>query len=303
MKDFPSIITRLHLELTTLCNLRCAFCLHQEKDNYSLDFDILNKSIIKKEYLEGLKNIDLIGNSGDAIFHPKILDIIKNFITEMPKDCALQLATNGSIHSENWWKDLAEIFQKRGYAVFSLDGIGETHSIHRESNFNTVFNNMKTFVGAGGKAVWKFILFDHNEHQVEEAKNVCSKIGCEFQLQESRNYNSKLKKPLKENSEQKSNESIGCSFCGGAIYVGADGLVSPCCSLGTFRESPFIFNSFSSKQKIKFLTNKKKMSIYNDNIKNIYQNKYFSWIRENYLSLRCCQESCSLSTNSIRRIG
>ena len=33
------------------------------------------------------------------------------------------------------------------------------------------------YISAGGKAVWDYIVFAHNEHQVEKAKKLAFKIG------------------------------------------------------------------------------------------------------------------------------
>ena len=32
--------------------------------------------------------------------------------------------------------------------------------------------NVNAFISAGGTAYWKFLIFKHNEHQVEEAKKL-----------------------------------------------------------------------------------------------------------------------------------
>ena len=37
--------------------------------------------------------------------------------------------------------------------------------------------NSKAFIEAGGNAEWQFIIFDYNEHQVEEAKNIAFDMG------------------------------------------------------------------------------------------------------------------------------
>jgi hypothetical protein len=46
------------------------------------------------------------------------------------------------------------------------------------------------FVGAGGKAKWKFIVFKHNSHQQEEARKLSQDLGfVDFDIQDhGRNY-------------------------------------------------------------------------------------------------------------------
>jgi MoaA/NifB/PqqE/SkfB family radical SAM enzyme len=39
--------------------------------------------------------------------------------------------------------------------------------------------NVKAFIQAGGRAEWNFIVFKHNEHQVEDARSLCRVLGFE----------------------------------------------------------------------------------------------------------------------------
>ena len=43
--------------------------------------------------------------------------------------------------------------------------------------FNKVIENAKSYIDAGGRAQWNFIVFKHNEHQVEEAKELSKQLG------------------------------------------------------------------------------------------------------------------------------
>ena len=47
--------------------------------------------------------------------------------------------------------------------------------------------NVKSFIQAGGEAHWEFLVFKHNEHQVEEARNLAREMGFkEFYLKKRR---------------------------------------------------------------------------------------------------------------------
>jgi sulfatase maturation enzyme AslB (radical SAM superfamily) len=78
---------------------------------------------------------------------------------------------------------------KRYHVRFALDGLKDTHSLYRMgSDYDTVVKNMKTFIDAGGRATWKFIVFKHNEHQVDEASKLARELGCvTFTVVEQRN--------------------------------------------------------------------------------------------------------------------
>jgi hypothetical protein len=46
-----------------------------------------------------------------------------------------------------------------------------------------VIRNAKTFIAAGGHAVWKMIEFDHNRHQINTCRNLSKELGfAKFEL-------------------------------------------------------------------------------------------------------------------------
>lgn len=48
---------------------------------------------------------------------------------------------------------------------------------------------MKAFISAGGRARWDFLVFDYNEHQIEEAEELSKKLGFErFRLKKSSRF-------------------------------------------------------------------------------------------------------------------
>ena len=69
----------------------------------------------------------------------------------------------------------------------------------------------KAFIDAGGRAVWEYIVFAHNEHQVEEARNLADELGFEkFQVKKSARFlstNGSLKESI-HSVDKKGNENI-----------------------------------------------------------------------------------------------
>lgn len=52
--------------------------------------------------------------------------------------------------------------------------------------------NVKAFIGAGGRAKWAYLVFQHNEHQVEEAERLASELGFkEFAIKSTSRYGEK----------------------------------------------------------------------------------------------------------------
>ena len=66
----------------------------------------------------------------------------------------------------------------RHNVVFGLDGLEDTHHIYRQrTNFKKVISNAKAFIQNGGIAEWQMLVFKHNQHQIDEAKQMAKDIG------------------------------------------------------------------------------------------------------------------------------
>jgi hypothetical protein len=60
-------------------------------------------------------------------------------------------------------------------------------------------SNAQAFINAGGRARWDYIVFAHNEHQVEEAEALANKMGFEkFQYKKSARFFSNVSGVTKE---------------------------------------------------------------------------------------------------------
>ena len=92
------------------------------------------------------------------------------------KDTGINVATNGSTRTSKFWEELG----KRKVSVFfGVDGIDQ-ESLEKYrvgSNFKKVQKNWRAFINAGGKATWQFIIFDHNKHLIDQAKQMSKDEG------------------------------------------------------------------------------------------------------------------------------
>ena len=174
-------IQQVHLEISSLCNARCPLCPrnfrgYQYNDGYvetNLTLDNV-KYIFTSEFLKQLKKIWINGNFGDVVMNPESPDIIEYFRSQN-ENLEILISTNGSARSKSFWQSLA----KAGATVqFCLDGLEDTHHLYRQNtNWDTILKNAKTFMEAGGVAVWKMIRFDHNQHQIPECQELSKKLG------------------------------------------------------------------------------------------------------------------------------
>ena len=88
--------------------------------------------------------------------------------------------TNGGAQNTQWWIKLAQIYGKNGHVTFSFDGLEDTNHLYRQNvNWQKCMENSYAFISAGGRARWEYIIFEHNQHQIEQARLLAKKMGFE----------------------------------------------------------------------------------------------------------------------------
>jgi hypothetical protein len=175
------------------------------------------ENLLIPEVLDKVRKYLLCGNFGDPIYYPDLFKLLHRL-----KDKPV-VFTNGSIHSSYWWHRLAGVVSE---VFFCIDGISKTHEIYRGTDYDRVMSNMESFVAAGGKGIWYYIVFRHNEHQVDEAKRLAGKMGVRFQAVSSRVYTDTLQRPIDHEFTFTRRCRVDEPW---ELYIGADGRVSMCC--------------------------------------------------------------------------
>jgi MoaA/NifB/PqqE/SkfB family radical SAM enzyme len=187
-------VQSVHLEITSRCNAACPMCARNVlggKDNPQLPLTDLSlddcKSIFPPDFVRQLKKLFMCGNYGDPVAAPQTLDVYR-YLREHNPGIRLGMNTNGSARSAKWWSELGAVLSKEhDYVKFGLDGLADTNHIYRRNtNFEKIMDNADAFIAAGGKAHWEFIVFRHNEHQVDEARALASSMGfTNFQVKKT----------------------------------------------------------------------------------------------------------------------
>lgn len=183
-------VREVHLELSTNCNASCPLCprtFFGYPHNSGYPITELGLSDIQNIFenatgtrswypnlLLQLDEIKINGNLGDFMLARESLEIIEYFRAHNPR-LHIRIHTNGGARNAEFWTRLAA---SKPVVCFALDGFEDTHSLYRkDTKFETVLNNAKTFIAAGGIAIWKMIKFDHNAHQIEEARALSQELG------------------------------------------------------------------------------------------------------------------------------
>jgi len=233
----------LDIELTSFCNIECKGCFrvlskHADK--------ILNKEYItidtirerfQKSMFPNIKIINFCGSVDEPTSHPQFFDIIRHFADW---DAHINIATNGSLRTTKWWEELASILPSSHAVTWGIDGSDELSEVYREgSNFIKVEQNFRAFNAAGGRSNWQFIVFEHNEHQLEEAKQRATDEGFKsFKTIISHRKQSKGDTVKAAKTEKIDNAPeipyVSCKYGNQKrIFINHMGNVIPCCHLNS----------------------------------------------------------------------
>lgn len=182
--------TRIKLESTTACQLRCPLCptasgeVGRSLGTKNLKFENFKKFLDENSYV---KEVEL-SNWGELFLNPEIIDIIKYAHSKS----VLLTADNGS--NLNTVSDEvleALVLYKFKSITCSIDGVSqEVYSKYRvRGNVERVFENIKK-INHFKKIhktpypylLWQYVAFGHNEHEILEAKKKARKLNMTFHL-------------------------------------------------------------------------------------------------------------------------
>ena len=191
-----SEIRRLHVELTTRCNARCPMCMRNYRGSeynsgYPLcelsleDFKhivtpkLLAQIIQPEEPINGLvpkvfgfRGITFNGNLGDFASARDAVEIVE-YVAE--HKVPVHINTNGSLRNTAWWGRLA----LPGVSVgFAIDGMSDTHKLYRQdTDWHRIIDHAQALIAAGGRAIWRFVPFEHNRHQEQACRKMARELG------------------------------------------------------------------------------------------------------------------------------
>jgi len=248
----------VHIEPTDACNAACPQCLREtdttfdKNDLHHLTVDQI-KLLVSEDTIRNLDKMYMCGDYGDPAAGRHTLEIYRYFRSINPK-ITLGMNTNGGLRGTDWWRELASILdQSRDYVVFSIDGLEDTNHIYRVGvKWNKIIENAQSFISAGGSAHWDMLVFDHNQHQVDSAKELANDLGFNwFRAKVSKRHTvipvSFLHPPKGWHDPIVNQGTIEChALKESSVYISARGIVYPCCWLGA--NSPHTLDSFESIQ-------------------------------------------------------
>jgi MoaA/NifB/PqqE/SkfB family radical SAM enzyme len=186
-----SELNQLHIELTNACNAACPMCtrfhINSPLIRPDLEIDQITIDKFKKYFppnvIQKCEVILFCGVHGDPGMARDLYEICE-YIDEVSPKTTVRMNTNGGMRKPEFWDRLGQLFAKKlrdhwsWQITFSIDGLEDTNHIYRRNvEWGRLIDNVKAFINAGGRAEWDYLIFKHNEHQIDEAKKLSKDLG------------------------------------------------------------------------------------------------------------------------------
>lgn len=178
----------LGIEPGNICNLKCPLCPTGAGEpglkKGFMDFGLF-KSIVD-EIGKGLVSINLY-NWGEPLLNKNLVEMIE-YAKQTNGKVRITTSTNLNAEDKLLLKKL--IASGIDEIIVSCDGACEdTYRKYRVGgDFRLVIENMEYLVKAKNeldkntKIVWNFLVFKHNEHEIEKARQMAQQIGVDFRV-------------------------------------------------------------------------------------------------------------------------
>lgn len=184
-----SNLKKVELEITSNCNAACPGCQRTnlnkrgELEITEFTLDDLKRMFPPNNY-DGVE-FKFCGVLGDPAIHPQFADMLEYLLGH---NGMVTISTNGAVGTEDMWRRLGTMcstYQRKFHLHWCIDGHKQTNHIYRvNTKWEVLERNLNAFKETVGKyayrAKWIFIVFDHNEHELEAAKQHAESLGFKF---------------------------------------------------------------------------------------------------------------------------
>lgn len=181
-------ISKIHVEVSSLCNSVCPNCPRYYRHGPTHIPELIPQSIslekfkewFPPELLNRLGQLIFCGNHGDPCTCKDLLPIMEYVYENTDEDMQFQMHSNVGMKSPAVWERIGELFSRRWnwLMIFSIDGLEDTNHLYRRNvKWKKVAENVQAFTKHKGHCDWEFLIFKHNEHQIQEAKKLSEEWG------------------------------------------------------------------------------------------------------------------------------
>ena len=193
-KDYVDTAKAINLDITTICPLQCPLCDRETigKDRIKLGSDMSLQTF--EMILNSMNKIDLCGQIADPIYHKNFMDMMKMINLPKNRNKKIIISTNGTRKKLHWWEEVFKLSHPNVFWSFGLDGTDqETANIYRvNTRYEEVLEVMKLGSSMSVNIEWKFIVFKHNEHQIDTLLKLGKEHKINIQILKSNRWHPKI---------------------------------------------------------------------------------------------------------------
>ena len=175
------------VDMSTYCNASCPEC-HRTNPNGLDKVDWLPlvqwsiadfKKLYPPKTMEHIYKFDFCGTFGDPLM-TKDIDEIITYIAEN-SNCMIQIHTNGSRRTEEWWWKIGVMLGNRLDVVFAIEGTSkEQHSFYRQkTDLFEVMNNLETLAATKAYVNVFCVVHKHNQDSLYDIAKMCKEAGAD----------------------------------------------------------------------------------------------------------------------------
>ena len=187
IKDDPAFwpLNRINIEPVNMCNYRCPLCRTNLKDwvpRRKIELETVKKII--SSLAPGLRVVNLYGNRGEPLLHPRLEEIIAYI--KSATTAKIRISTNGSLVTDPRAQGLLDAGLDQ--IVFAVDGLTQrSYSAYRQGGrLEQVVENLRRFCELkakgdyGTRVIFQFIPMAKNEHELPDVPAFAYALGVDL---------------------------------------------------------------------------------------------------------------------------
>lgn len=185
-------IQNIHFEITNKCNSRCPGCARThngETHPYLADKlmewntesvkNIFTPSIVKDKHFT-------LGGTVDEPFMNRDIANICEYIIDAGG--TIEIFTNGGANTTATFERLGKLSASTDalQVKFSVDGWEDTNHLYRVNvDWDKIVANMTAYMQQNGIGEWQYLVFDHNEKSIPQAKALADSLQIPLMLRQN----------------------------------------------------------------------------------------------------------------------
>ena len=174
-------IRSIELEISSLCNAACPQCPRNVWGGRTVDdlpqlvWDLPQlQAALPESFVQQLDQIYFCGTYGDPMTNRNLVAMV-SWLRHTNSRLRLGLHTNGGVGTAETYGRLAKLVD---FVAFGIDGLSDTNHLYRRNVvWDRLIKNVTAYTSNGGYAIWDFIVFRHNQHQVDSARDLSKQLG------------------------------------------------------------------------------------------------------------------------------